>query len=137
MQLYDLLAVRSHVFVVEQQCVYHDLDSHDHHPQTQHILGYLDKQLVAYARILPAGLTYPQVSIGRVATISSERGKGYGNDLINIALKQIEQCWPCTTITIGAQYYLQEFYQRHGFNAISEQYLDDGIAHIDMQKIGS
>ncbi|MEZ8141450.1 GNAT family N-acetyltransferase [Enterovibrio sp. FF113] len=133
-QLYDLLRLRTDVFVVEQNCPYPELDGHDLHPDTRHVLGYRDDKMTAYARILPAGLTYPEISIGRVVTANTERGNGCGNALVHYAILEAHNTWPQAPITIGAQYHLREFYRRHGFKEISEQYLEDGIPHIDMRK---
>lgn len=134
LQLYSLLKLRIDVFVVEQQCPFHELDGHDLHPQTLHILGYHGNKLVAYARILPAGLTYKDVSIGRVLTISCERGKGYAHSLMQQAITNINNIWPNSIITISAQYHLRLFYRNYGFEEISAAYLEDGISHIDMQR---
>ncbi|KXF80272.1 GNAT family N-acetyltransferase [Enterovibrio coralii] len=136
-QLYDLLRLRTDVFVVEQNCPYPELDGHDTHPETLHLLGYRDDKMTAYARILPAGLTYEDISIGRVVTANTERGNGCGHDLVSQALLQAHDVWPHAPITIGAQYHLREFYRRHGFEEISEQYLEDGIPHIDMRRLAA
>lgn len=133
-QLYDLLKLRIDVFVIEQQCPYSELDGHDRHPETRHLLGYRDDKLTAYARLLPAGLTYPEVSIGRVVTAYTERGNGCGHALLKQALLEVQDIWQNAPITIGAQYQLKDFYQCHGFEAISAQYIEDGIAHIDMRR---
>ncbi len=133
-QLYDLLQLRINVFVVEQHCPYPELDGRDQDPQTLHLLGYKNDKLVAYARLLPAGLAYPEVSIGRVVTHIETRGEGYGHALIQQAFIQIKKKWQDAPITIGAQYRLLDFYLSHGFKAISEPYLEDGISHIYMQK---
>lgn len=133
-QLYDFLRLRSDVFVVEQNCAFPELDGLDLHPQTQHLLCYHNDKLAAYARMLPAGLSFDEVSIGRVVIALSERGKKTGHQLLQKALKQIEKTWPNEPVTIGAQYHLRHFYQQHGFEEISEEYLEDGIAHVDMQR---
>ncbi len=135
-QLYDLLRLRTDVFVVEQKCPYPELDGHDLHPETRHVLGYRDDKMTAYARILPAGLTYPEMSIGRIVTARTERGNGCGGELVKHALRQAQEVWPDTPITIGAQYHLRQFYRQHGFEEISEEYLEDGIPHIDMRRAG-
>lgn len=131
-QLYELLQLRVDIFVVEQECPYPELDGHDCHPETHHLLGYQAGRLVAYLRLLPPGLTYPNVSLGRVATRKEVRGSGIGHQLLKEGLAQAEKCWPAETIKIGAQSYLQKFYQGYGFEIASEEYLEDGIAHIDM-----
>lgn len=132
-QLYDLLKLRSDVFVVEQTCVYPDLDNHDRHTGTRHLLGYQGDKLVAYLRLLPAGVTYDHISIGRVATAPDARAQGLGHQLLIQGLQEAEQAWPEQTIEIGAQSHLQHYYGRYGFVACSEEYLEDGIPHIDMR----
>jgi ElaA protein len=131
--LYALLKLRSEVFVIEQKCVYLDPDGKDRHPDTVHLLGHADDgELAAYLRILPAGLSYPQISIGRVLTAPAWRGRGLGDPMLLAALELIEARWPGADIQIGAQAHLQAYYGKHGFVPLSEPYLDDGIAHIDM-----
>ncbi|PSU01518.1 GNAT family N-acetyltransferase [Photobacterium gaetbulicola] len=132
-QLYDLLKLRCDVFVVEQDCAYPELDDHDRQAGTHHLLGYQGNTLVAYLRLLPAGTTYDAVSIGRVVTAPVARGKGIGNQLLEQGIAMTEQLWPGETIEIGAQSHLQHYYQRYGFEAYSEEYLEDGIPHIDMR----
>lgn len=133
-QLYDCLRLRTDVFIVEQTCPYPELDGRDKHPETYHLLGYRDDKLTAYARLLPAGLTYDDPSIGRVVTAQSERGNGCGHELLRQALQHMHELWPNQAITIGAQARLVSFYQQHGFETISAEYLEDGIAHIDMTR---
>ncbi|MBU8975948.1 MULTISPECIES: GNAT family N-acetyltransferase [unclassified Lysobacter] len=131
--LYALLKLRSEVFVVEQQCVYLDPDGKDTHPDTVHVFATDDDgAIAAYLRILAPGLSYPQVSFGRVLTAPAWRGRGLGDPLVHQALAQIQARWPGCDVQIGAQAHLQHYYARHGFVPSSEPYLDDGIAHIDM-----
>ncbi len=131
--LYALLKLRSEVFVVEQNCVYLDPDGKDRHPEAVHLLGIADDgSLAGYLRILPAGLSYPQVSFGRVLTAPDWRGRGLGAPMLQAALAEIERRWPGADVQIGAQSHLQEFYGRHGFEPSSEPYVEDGIPHIDM-----
>lgn len=132
-QLYQLLKLRVDVFVVEQTCPYPELDDKDHHEGVHHLMGYFDGKLIACARLLPAGVSYPSVSIGRVATLQSQRGEGLGHQLLDEALKQCEALWPKVSIEIGAQEHLASFYGRHGFVQTSEMYLEDDIPHIDMK----
>ncbi|WP_394249323.1 GNAT family N-acetyltransferase [Vibrio profundi] len=132
-ELYELLKLRVDVFVVEQTCPYPELDDKDHQDGVQHLLGYQDNELVACARLLPAGTTYQHVSIGRIATKKSARGIGLGHLLLTEALDACEALWPKQTIDIGAQEHLNSFYQSHGFKQISEMYLEDDIPHIDMR----
>ena len=131
--LYALLKLRSEVFVVEQQCVYLDPDGKDAHPDVVHVIGRADDgSIAAYLRILPAGLSYPQVSFGRVLTAPAYRGRGLGDPLVRVALAEIERRWPGSDVQIGAQAHLEHYYARHGFVRNSDNYLDDGIPHIDM-----
>ena len=132
-QLYDLLKLRVDVFVVEQNCPYPELDNCDHLAGTHHLLGYHNDELVAYLRLLPPGTTYANSSIGRVLTAASARGTGAGHELIQQGLEYAEQLWPNQTIDIGAQSHLQHYYRRYGFEAISDEYLEDGIPHVDMR----
>lgn len=134
-QLYQLLRLRVDVFVVEQNCAYPELDGKDTHPDSRHVLGHSPSgELLAYARLLPPGLSYPQPSIGRVAIAASARGSGLGHTLLQEALRQAHSAWPTQDIQIGAQLYLQGFYEGYGFMAVSGPYLEDDIPHIDMIK---
>jgi ElaA protein len=132
-QLYELLKLRVDVFVVEQNCPYPELDDKDNLDGVHHLLGVRNGEIIACARLLPAGTTYENVSIGRVATKDTMRGNGLGHQLLSNALKQCENLWPGQTIDIGAQQHLVLFYQGHGFKPTSTMYLEDGIPHIDMR----
>jgi len=132
--LYDILKLRVDVFVVEQACAYPELDDKDRHPETQHLIGLSpDGELLAYARILPPGLSYPEASIGRVVVSPAGRGKGLAMPLMQHAIESALTTWPDAGIQIGAQDYLKAFYQKLGFVACSEMYLEDGIPHLDMR----
>ncbi|MBR9873000.1 GNAT family N-acetyltransferase [Vibrio sp. J1-1] len=133
-QLYELMRLRVDVFVVEQTCPYPELDGKDTLDGVYHLLGYQDDALVACARLLPAGTTYSNVSIGRVVTKQTARGGGLGHKLLEEALTQCESLWPKQTIDIGAQEHLIEYYSRHGFDVVSDCYLEDGIPHVDMRR---
>lgn len=133
-ELYQLLKLRVDVFVVEQTCPYPELDDKDLITGVYHLLGYEQDQLVACARLLPAGISYPSVSIGRVATHEKARGNGLGHQLLEQAIHQCQRLWPNSAIEIGAQEHLSAFYGRYGFVATSEMYLEDGIPHIDMKR---
>lgn len=132
-QLYALLKLRVDVFVVEQTCPYPDLDDKDLQEGVHHLMGFNGDQLVAYARLIPAGISYPSVSIGRVSTRESHRGGGLGHKLLEQALIHCEQLWPGQAIEIGAQEHLANFYTQHGFVQTSEMYLEDDIPHVDMK----
>ncbi|WP_367971190.1 GNAT family N-acetyltransferase [Vibrio scophthalmi] len=133
-ELYQLLKLRVDVFVVEQTCPYPELDDKDTLDGVMHLLGYQQNQLVACARLLPQGTTYPSISIGRVATKQSARGAGLGHQLLQQAITQCLQLWPNQAIEIGAQQHLTAFYQQHGFVQTSTMYLEDGIPHVDMKR---
>ena len=121
------------VFVVEQACPYPELDGKDTHAHTLHVAARTaDRNLVAYLRILAPGVSYPGVSFGRVVTAKAFRGRGLSHELINKAVELARVNWPGIPVQIGAQEYLKDFYQSHGFEATSEIYLEDGIPHIDM-----
>jgi len=132
-ELYDLLKLRVDVFVVEQNCPYPEIDDKDRHPETLHLLGKnKDTKIVAYSRILPPGISYKQVSIGRVVVDKNNRGQGVSDAMLKKALEQIKYTWPQKSIQIGAQEYLKDFYQSHGFEPVSKSYYEDGILHVDM-----
>ncbi len=133
-QLYELMRLRVDVFVVEQVCPYPELDGKDTLEGVYHLLGYQENELVACARLLPAGTTYDNVSIGRVITKQNSRGDGLGHKLLGEALANCERLWPGRTIDIGAQEHLSQFYANHGFTVISDSYLEDGIPHVDMRR---
>ncbi|PKH06929.1 GNAT family N-acetyltransferase [Moritella sp. Urea-trap-13] len=133
LQFHELIKLRINIFVVEQTCPYPELDDKDIIDDVYHLVGSQNDEIIACARLLPAGISYENVSLGRVATKETARGNGLGHQLIIEALKQCEQHWPGKTIDIGAQEYLQTFYQNHGFKPISEVYMEDGIPHIDMR----
>ncbi len=130
--LFSLLKLRSDVFVVEQQCVYPDIDYKDIHPQTLHLLAREGSEVIAYARVLAPGQSYQQASIGRVVVAANHRGKGLAEALMREACKLCQQHWPDAGVQIGAQVYLQGFYQQLNFVPVSDIYDEDGIDHIDM-----
>lgn len=132
-QLYDVLALRSEVFVVEQQCVFLDIDGLD--PQTWHLLGHgADGRLQAYARLIPPGLKGPDALIGRVVTAPLARGGGSGRALMAEAVAECARLWPGRAITLHAQAHLERFYAGFGFTPVGEPYVEDGIPHIEMRK---
>ena len=130
-ELYEIMRLRQAVFVVEQDCVYLDADDKDQ--ASLHLMGIENDQLLAYARLMPHGLSYEGYpSIGRIITSEVGRGKGYGKLLVTKAIECCHQQWGKTAIKIGAQTYLLKFYQNFGFEVIGEEYLEDGIPHIHM-----
>lgn len=129
--LYALLALRAEVFVVEQQCVFQDMDGLD--LPAWHLMGWAeDGRLAACARLLPAGVKAPEVVIGRVVTAPWARGAGQGHALMREALAHCERLWPGEPITLHAQARLQAFYRQHGFNPAGPPYIEDGIPHMAM-----
>ncbi|MCA8829295.1 GNAT family N-acetyltransferase [Hymenobacter pini] len=130
-QLYALLQLRSEVFVVEQTCPFQDMDGQDQ--AALHLLGYApDGQLAAYARLFAAGITYPEASIGRVVVSPRYRRYGLGRALLHEAIAAVEQQFGPQPIQIGAQQYLQTFYESFGFQQVGNGYLEDGIPHLHM-----
>lgn len=129
-ELYAILRLRIDVFVVEQNCPFQDADNKDQ--QAYHLMGHADKELVAYSRLLGAGISYPEASIGRVVTASFARHSGIGKKLMIESIDTIYRLYGQQPIRIGAQLYLKRFYESFGFQQSSEMYLDDGIEHIEM-----
>jgi ElaA protein len=128
--LYAILALRCEVFIVEQQCVYQDIDGLD--PQAVHLLGWRDGRLAAYLRVFAPGVKHADVSLGRVITAPFARGDGAGRALMGEALAYTGRTWPDHALRISAQRYLERFYGGYGFRVCSEPYDEDGIPHIDM-----
>ena len=132
LKIYELIKLRVNVFVVEQNCPYPELDDKDIHAETRHLTAYNNSQLFAYARLLPAGVSYPEVSIGRFAVEESVRRQGLGSLLMEKSLNEITHIWPNSKIRMSAQTYLKDFYEKFGFSKVSDEYLEDGIPHIEM-----
>nr|WP_294935138.1 GNAT family N-acetyltransferase [uncultured Flavobacterium sp.] len=131
-ELYQILQLRSEVFVVEQNCVYQDIDGKDQ--KALHVLGMYEGILVAYARLFRPGDYFENASIGRVIVKPSFRDKKWGHDLMTAAIKGVSEEFGTDRITISAQLYLQKFYESHGFVQTSEMYLEDDIPHIEMKR---
>jgi ElaA protein len=129
-ELYDILRLRSEIFVVEQNCVYNDLDGLD--KAAVHQFLKKDGEIVAYSRLLKPGTRFSEYSIGRVVVKQSERGTGLGIQMMEAAKKYILNEWGATKIKISAQSYLQRFYESLGFEIVTEMYLEDGIPHFGM-----
>ncbi len=131
-ELYEVMALRQEVFIVEQDCPYLDADGKDQ--PAWHLMGFDDNQkLVAYTRLLDKGISYPKYpSIGRVVTSPAARGKGYGVSLMKESIKQIGTLFGKQDIKISAQVYLDQFYRSLGFEPVGEGYLEDNIPHIAM-----
>lgn len=131
-ELYDLLQLRSKVFVVEQNCVYLDIDSKD--KVALHLFGVLENKIVAYSRLFKAGISFDNASIGRVVVDTNYRERKLGHDMMQEAIEGIQIHFGESQITIGAQLYLKKFYESHGFVQTGEMYLEDDIPHIEMQR---
>ena len=128
--VHDVLRLRQDVFIIEQDCIFHEIDGRD--PLALHLLGRRDGRLVAYARIFAPGILGPEASIGRIATDPSVRGTGLGHALFREALGITERIAPDAPIRLAAQAHLERFYGAYGFVGIGDRYMDDGIVHLDM-----
>lgn len=132
--LFEIIKARQEVFIVEQNCVYQDLDDLDRF--SWHLIGWhqdtTEKRLAAYLRVVFPGKKYPEPSVGRVLTALSLRGRGLGIELIQEAITRIEHAYPETKIRISAQQYLVKFYSKFEFVPVSKPYKEDGIPHIEM-----
>ena len=134
-ELYELLALRAEVFVVEQSCPFQDLDGLDRREGVWHLQGYEGEHLAAYARIMAPGIGDDNgAAIGRVVTSPQSRGGGLGHSLIGEAVTACTARWPAHSIWLGAQAHLQGFYGQHGFAPEGEGYLEDDIPHMGMRK---
>lgn len=131
-ELYLILQLRSEVFVVEQHCYYQDVDGKD--PKSYHLMGWKDGMLVAYARLIPPGVSYSEQSIGRVVLKKEARKSGTGKLLMQESIARSYQIFGKAAIKIGAQYHLKKFYELLGFEQCSDIYDDAGIDHIGMLK---
>lgn len=130
-ELYEILALREEIFIVEQNCPYHDIDYKD--KESIHVYKLEDNKIVSYVRLLPKGLSYDNSpSIGRVATKKEYRARGYSKILLNEAIKYISDNFIENTIEISAQEYLVDFYKSFGFKVEGESYLEDNIPHVHM-----
>ena len=129
-ELYAILQLRSEVFVVEQNCVYQDIDGKDN--KSFHLMAFDGDYLTAYCRLVRPGISFTEASIGRGISSPKYRGKGIGIELIERAIKHTLSVYQTEKIKIGAQLYLHKFYSSFGFIQTSEVYLEDDIEHIDM-----
>lgn len=131
-QLYRLLQLRSEVFVVEQNCIYQDIDGKDR--KALHVIGEKDGITVACTRIFNAGDYFYTPAIGRIVVKQTHRKYGYGHEIVAASIQAIYNNFEEKTITISAQQYLLRFYEKHGFRQTGEPYPEDGIPHIRMIK---
>lgn len=134
-EVHDILQARSAVFVVEQSCVFQDVDGVD--VQSWHLFAREGAEVAAYCRVIPPGVKYAEASIGRVITTALARGRGDGRALMIEALSRAATLWPGQPIRIGAQQRLERFYQSLGFKTVSEPYDEDGIPHVEMLHSGA
>lgn len=129
-ELYSILRLRTEVFVVEQNCVFQDMDNKDQ--SSYHLMGSENDRLVAYTRLIPPHLSYEESSIGRVVTSASARGSGIGRILMEKSIEEVVRLYGKTPIKLGAQLYLKKFYESLGFIQSGDIYKEDGIDHIEM-----
>lgn len=129
-ELYDVLQLRTEVFVMEQAGIFQDMDGSDR--EAVHILGEADGRLMAYARCFPAGVKFAEASIGRVITRQILRGRGVGHELMRQAIACVVGQWGAQPICISAQARLEKFYLQHGFLTTGLPHIEDGIPHIEM-----
>ncbi len=131
-ELYAILRLRTEVFVVEQTCVFQDMDNKDQH--CYHLMGWRDDLLIAYTRLVPPDIFYNEPSIGRVVTSPVARGNGIGKLLMKKSIEEVFHLYGKTPIKLGAQLYLKKFYESLGFIQTSGIYDEDGINHIEMMR---
>lgn len=129
-ELYQILQLRSEVFIVEQRCIFQDIDDKDQ--EGFHLICHVNGILAGYSRLLPAGASYPEISIGRVITVPAFRGIGLGKEVMEKSITACEALFETRKIRIGAQLHLSKFYNSVGFIEIGEPYNEDGILHIEM-----
>lgn len=129
-ELYALLRLRSEVFVVEQDCVYQDVDNKDQ--KALHVMGYEGGEILAYTRIFKPGDYFDKPSIGRVVVSPRYRGKAYGHEILRASIEAVATHFGKQSIEISAQTYLEKFYNDHQFKAVGDTYLEDGIPHVRM-----
>ena len=124
------MRLRNAVFIVEQQCIYQDADNKDIY--CHHLMLYQNKELIAYARLVPPGISYNEMSIGRVVSAKDVRRTGAGKQLMALAVEHCTKIFGNGPIRIGAQHYLVKFYSELGFNITGDVYDEDGIEHVEM-----
>lgn len=129
-ELYEIFRLRSEVFVVEQECIYNDVDGKD--LDSVHVMIKNEGRIEAYLRVIKEGISYEDCSIGRVLVAKEARGKGLARRIVKEGIDYITREWNKKRITIGAQEYLKEFYGSFGFKTVSDVYMEDGIPHVDM-----
>jgi ElaA protein len=128
--LYAFLRLRSAIFVVEQDCVFPEMDGRD--PQCEHLCGWDGAELVAYLRLVPPGVRTPEVALGRVVVAARARGAGLGRAVMAEGLARCAQRYPGQPVKVSAQQHLEKFYASLGFTRTGAPYDEDGIPHVDM-----
>lgn len=131
-ELYSILQLRSEVFVMEQNCVYQDIDGKD--GRALHVLGWDEGRIMAYARCFQSGDYFEEASIGRILVQENYRRLGHGHEITKASIRAIKSKYKADTIKISAQTYLVIFYESHGFKTVGDRYLEDGIPHVAMIK---
>lgn len=129
--LYDMLALREAIFVVEQSCIYQELDGRD--KTAEHLLALQNDTVVACLRVLPPDENEGRIRIGRVAVSSGWRKRGIARQMIQSAINKARQDNPSCGVFLDAQTYLQAFYESMGFQVCGGEFLEDGIPHVPMQ----
>lgn len=136
-ELYKILAIRTEVFIVEQNCPYQDVDGKDKNSFHLWSINPENKEITSYCRIVKPGISYNEPSIGRVLTKDYSRRTGLGKRLMEKSIEEIEKIFPGSGIRISAQLYLEKFYQSFGFVTLGESYMEDNIPHVQMLKVKS
>jgi ElaA protein len=132
-EFFEIIYLRTAIFVVEQNCPYQEIDEKDR--KSYHIYGTTEKgEIIAVSRIVPKGISYDEISIGRVALKKEYRGMGFADEMMIETIKFIEGNFGKQTIRISAQQYLHNYYNNHGFQQVGEMYLEDNIPHVEMIK---
>ena len=131
-ELYAILQLRNEVFIIEQNCIYPDLDNKDQ--LSYHLMCWKEDKLIAYTRLLPPGITYQNPSVGRVVTAASVRRSGIGRELMIRSITHCEILFGKKSISLSAQLYLKKFYESLDFSPTSDVYLEDGIPHLEMTR---
>ena len=131
-EFHDIMIIRQEVFIVEQNCPYQDADDKD--KLSHHLLGYVKNELVAYLRLVKPGISYKEMSFGRIVITPNFRNKGLGKALMNEGILQSNKLYGTNTNRISAQSHLVPFYEKFGFKSTGKEYLEDGIPHTEMLK---
>lgn len=129
-EVYKMLQLRHDVFVIEQNCIYRDMDEKDYN--SYHLLAVENNEVQACCRLVQPGVSYNEPSIGRVCSVKQKRMEGIGLKLMQEAMKACAKLWPGTPVVISAQCYLENFYKKFGFESVGKPYLEDDIPHIKM-----